>query len=436
MMKQYFRRLEHSDDSSAGTVSSDAPLSCRAGQGRGSIKHAILFLVLLCVTSLSAQERYWGETFKTVSSCRFEDGGSITLEKKIDPTKYRVNPDGTKFYATTLAIQIQSKETARSIIETDAYTTAHLDKAMTPCMLIDPDKNVVCIFTNSKDSGASYGMDGFAYLIDINTKKWTKELVFRHANFGWFSFFGGSDKGNPELCHFSFAGYYSILSKRNWQGQWAHTNMGSINPNTADKQYSSHKNILIASRANVDKMHLQDNDYSSSSSSSSSSPSYYFDDKDVALAAGVVGTAAIFYGLFKLFTSVGSSDDSYGGSSGSYSSGSSGSGNSGSSSGGGGSNICDNIETNNIPDSDAIKWIKCNDLVDCCEIEFVDGVTGWLYRSRESGKKYHIPYVDVISSNLYYDSDENARRALYIYKKCPAGFLGSANWRETGQIHP
>jgi hypothetical protein len=99
------------------------------------------------------------------------------------------------------------------------------------------------------------------------------------------------------------------------------------------------------------------------------------------------------------------------------------------------SNICDNIETDNIPGSNEIVWEEYGDLVDGCEITFTDGTKGTLFRSRESGKKYQIPYVDVGSSNLYYNSAEYARQALYIYKKCPEGPALPKNWREKGSKH-
>jgi hypothetical protein len=61
--------------------------------------------------------------------------------------------------------------------------------------------------------------------------------------------------------------------------------------------------------------------------------------------------------------------------------------------------------------ADNIVWKKYNNLVDGCEITFV-------------------------TSNLYYESDEYARQALYIYKKCPEGAFLSKNWREKGRKYP
>jgi hypothetical protein len=181
-------------------------------------------------------------------------------------------------------------------------------------MLIDPDKNIVSIFSNSKASDPYYGMDGFIYRIDMYSQKWTKEVVFTKANYGWFSFFGGSDNGNPELYHFSFAGYYAMLSKRNVSGNWSSQRMGSIRPEMADNQYFSHKNILITGYRNVDRMDLQNKNYTSSSSGSSnnyssgssksSSRSSSISTGEIIVGAAVIGVA--IFGLSKLF---GGSDD-------------------------------------------------------------------------------------------------------------------------------
>jgi hypothetical protein len=377
------------------------------------MKRIILFLMLLYVTNLSSQDNSWGETFKTVSSFKFQEG-SIILEKKIDTGESRTNPDGTKFYKTTFAIRVESaenNESIRSVIETDAYTSANYDKGMTPCVLVDPDRNTVSIFTNSKATDPYYGMDGFVYRIDMNTKRWVKEIVFTQSNFGWFSFFGGSDNGNPELCHFSFAGYCSILSKRNSSGKWTSQNMGSIRPEQADKQYASHKNILFANRPNVDRMNLQDGNYASSSSSSSPS---YISDKDLALAAGVAGTAAIFYGLYKLLTAGSSSGDSYGSYSGSSSSGSSSSSSSGShsSSNSGSSSI--NPENVNIPGATRGSRISrtSEGRCDYRRYTFDDGITGYVYYP---DGKYAIS--DAGAGYYYYATETDAKDALYVFKK-------------------
>jgi hypothetical protein len=270
---------------------------------RGIIK--MLLCVFLICSLNSYGQSYWTKNYRIVSTQSFKEG-KITLKKKINPHDYRKNPDGTKYYKTIFAIDLEyNNSTTTSIIETDAYTTAHDDKGMRPCMLIEADKNTVSIFSNSKASDKYYGMNGFVYRIDMNDKYWKKEIVFTGANYGWFSFFGGSDNGNPELWHFSYAGYYSMLSKRNSSGNWSTKKIGSIRPETAEQRCYSHQNILVASSSGADRMSAGNNSSNSSSSSSSSSG---LSDKNIAAAAGVIGSAVMIYGLYKLFTS-GSSDD-------------------------------------------------------------------------------------------------------------------------------
>ena len=199
---------------------------------------------------------YWNENFKIVSSLKMKDG-ELTLEKKINLSDYRVNPDGTKYYKTTLAVGITIQSDKKlNIIETDIYTTSDYSKAMLPCMAFDIKNNTISIFTNSKASDRMYGMDGYTYQINLNTKTWLRESVFQGANWGWYSFFGGVENGNPELWHFAYAGYYSMYSYRQSNGNWQNQNKGSFKPETADYQYYYHSNILLAEGMGVDKMNI------------------------------------------------------------------------------------------------------------------------------------------------------------------------------------
>ena len=86
-------------------------------------------------------------------------------------------------------------------------------------------------------------MEGNAYRIDLAKKTWSKEVVFDNANWGFYSFFGGSNIGNPELWHFSYAGYYALKSYRNQNGTWTTDNKGSISPEDFLSQYAYHNNI-------------------------------------------------------------------------------------------------------------------------------------------------------------------------------------------------
>ena len=208
-----------------------------------------------------ASDSIWEDGFTVVSSYIFEDG-TVTLLKKVwQSDSYRVNPDGTRFYRTALAVGVErSGVRSMSIISLEDVLYNSLSKSMTPCMLVDLERSVISVFASSKDaSGGDFGMDGYVYRIDLNAQAWQRETVFTQANFGWYAFFGGSDAGNPELWHFSYAGYYAMYSKRSDAESWTYSQQGSVSPGIADRQYYSHRNILVASAAGVDAMSSQDN---------------------------------------------------------------------------------------------------------------------------------------------------------------------------------
>jgi len=207
---------------------------------------------------------YWNTNFKVVSSLNFKDF-KITLEKKVDFGDCRINPDGTPFYRTTLGVGIiRNGEKRISIIESDIYTQTSYTTSMLPCLLFDSKENKISVFSSSKASDSMYGMDGLLYSIDLTNNKWTRDVVFTNSNWGWYSFFGGSDEGKPQLWHFSFAGYHAMQSQK-INSNWKNENIGSLTPDCANKQYYLHANTLYATTANVDRMLLSkefcDNNY-------------------------------------------------------------------------------------------------------------------------------------------------------------------------------
>ena len=288
------------------------------------ITSVIWLNVSLCYSQGSVTNRtYFDDSYKTVSSYNV-GGNTIALEKKLYMYDYRANGDGTRFYRTTLAVAMKSGSKAeRTIIETDVYTEANYSKGSLPCMMIDPKKQVLYIFANSKGPDRYYGMEGYVYKIDMQTQRWSKETVFTRANFGWFSFFGGSNNGNPELWHFSFAGYRAMKSVRNYNGTWSNYDMGGIRPEQADAQYGYHKNILVTSSSGVDKMYLNTTNYATNSSSSSNQIVPGISDRTLIQGAALVGAGALIYGLFKWLGSGLRSSSSSSSSYGSYSSSSS-----------------------------------------------------------------------------------------------------------------
>lgn len=190
----------------------------------------------------------------------------LSLAWKIDHGDYISDPDGTKFYSTKIVISVTGKDGKENTNVADGiYTSGKTDGGGTPCIILDPKSGVVSVFISVKPRPNTYAMDGYVYRKSEGSG-WIKEKVFENKNWGWFAFFGGSDRGNPILCHFAFAGYFAIETKRNSDGSWSSEKVGKITPDTASSQYLSHKNVLVADTSNNDRM---TNVYSKSQTTSS-----------------------------------------------------------------------------------------------------------------------------------------------------------------------
>jgi len=233
--------------------------SSKSQTSRGN--HLIIMLIVFLFSSISSygQDNYWTESYRIVFSQLFK-GGKITLKKKINLQDFRKNPQETIYYKTTFAVDFEYKKKSTTVvIDSTVYSVAFYDEGAIPCMLIEENKQIISIFTNSKASDTMFGMDGFVYRMENNSNKWEKETVFTGANFGWNPYFGISDNGNPELWHFSFAGSMTMLSKRNQSGNWTTLRMGLIRLESFREQYASHTNILITNSSGVDKTSVNEN---------------------------------------------------------------------------------------------------------------------------------------------------------------------------------
>ena len=338
----------------------------------------------------------WDENFRAVSSQVFENG-KITLLKRIDKGNFRQNPDRTMFYKTSFAVELEfTNQTVTSNIESDAYTVETKDfMGMIPCMLIDAERGVISIFSNSKTNSNDYGMDGFVYRMDMRTKEWKKEIVFTNENWGWFPFFGGSDNGNPELWHFSSAGYYAMLSKRNTSGSWNNQNMGYIHIEKAAEEYSSHQNILIASSSGVDRM-------GTGATSNSSPPAQGTTIDDQAAAAlAVIGSAVILYSLWELFAGTSSYSSRY--SPYDYS-----------------SRRSTNIRISRINQRRSGNWEDDSRIFSSQDrryIVFEDGTRGTIYRFKSGARCRRCYWIGGLGWSDYFYNERDAIDALYVYKK-------------------
>ncbi len=331
----------------------------------------------------------YNNNYKELTTLAFSDG-KLILVKKINLYDTRLNPDNSIFYRTTLAIIIDKGNDAKiSEIETVLYTTKSFDIGLTPCMVFDPQKNVVTIFAGGKDSESSnYGMEGYAYRIDMNNQSWSKEKVFDGENSGFFSFFGGSDNGNPILWHFSFGGYYAKKNARYSNGTWSNSNEGHIKPDVASNQYYNHKNILITSSAYADRMTGIDGSNSNSNSSNSLS------ENEMAIGAALILGTVLWQGAKWLVNNSGSSSSS------SYSSSSN-------------SSSTSTVTKENIRNFVAeITMDYNNDERACYKVTFTDKKYGYIYYSH-TRKEYWNGTTVALSYSIGSTQEE---AILWLYK--------------------
>lgn len=178
------------------------------------------------------------------------NNATYSIYKEItDESDYRENPDGWKCYRSKLTLDITKNGTTNTYVVDD---NIYLDKetqhhgGQVPCMMLDYNKNKMYIFCNSKDGQPYYSMDGNFYSSSINNISFSKETVFEGANFGWYPYFRDSGNDEIHLCHFSYAGYFTILAKRNTSNEWTlYYDNPEITPEDAIKEWEQVPHVLV-----------------------------------------------------------------------------------------------------------------------------------------------------------------------------------------------
>ncbi|MCR5314398.1 MAG: hypothetical protein K6E52_00685 [Bacteroidaceae bacterium] len=267
--------------------------------------------------------------FQTISSLKTSTA-VVTLEKKCEPSPKRKNEDGKYFYKTTLAVGFQTDNgNSHDILDTDLYTESGLINENLPCMLIEPTAQKIYVFASSK-SPKKHGidknaMDGFIYTYDMASGKWKKETLFSNENWGWYSFFGGSYNGGPELWHYSMKNHQIMYGNKIF-GFYNNLERGSYSLNAIQQEYPHRRNILVASSPDVQPM-ANDNkpkvlELTRVNTPKTESPRN--SNSSLRAGAALVGTGLLAYGIFKLLSSgLSSTSTSYYSGGGSYTSGSS-----------------------------------------------------------------------------------------------------------------
>ena len=172
-------------------------------------------------------------------------------KKTLDENDYHVNPDGWRCYRSQLMLDIiKDGRTESYVVDNNIY----LDKqnnhhgGQQPCMVLDFNKNMIGIFSNSKDSKYDYTMDGYYYSTSMSNISFSKETVFtgsKWGNWGWFPYFRDYKDGSINLIHFSYAGYYTVRTT-NKDGSWEHYyDNKEITPELAQQIWERIGSVLV-----------------------------------------------------------------------------------------------------------------------------------------------------------------------------------------------
>lgn len=176
-------------------------------------------------------------------------GVTYNIYKEVlDRNDVHTNGDGHPFYRSALTIDItkNGKTTTRTLDE-NIYLDDAFDHhgGQRPCLLIDYKTKKLWVFINSKNDNRRYGMDGYAYGSPLDGTSFTREQVFGSANYGWFPYFVTNSSGQPAIAHFSYAGYYAMLSSRNSDGSWSTETCEYIRPEAFEQRSYAAGNVLL-----------------------------------------------------------------------------------------------------------------------------------------------------------------------------------------------
>ncbi|MBO4800778.1 MAG: BspA family leucine-rich repeat surface protein [Bacteroidaceae bacterium] len=176
------------------------------------------------------------------------EGTTYSLYMQVeDMNDAKVNADGWAFYRSKLFLDVtKDNQTNSYLIDDQLYMHIEVfDRVQTP-MLFDLDSRQLYIFALSKDGDGSYSMAGYAYHTDLDNIEFEKEMVFNYANCGWWPNFIGVRGGQPVLSHFSFAGYYSMISYREGSGYWSNQYIpDNVLPDEYQRFWQQQEHVII-----------------------------------------------------------------------------------------------------------------------------------------------------------------------------------------------
>ena len=185
-------------------------------------------------------------------------GKEYRLYKALDKNQYKTNDDGWKMYLTQLTLDIVDGNDVTTVVvdEGTIYTDDNrYNDMMIPSMMIDKERNMMYVFSNSKPDNGNYTMNGYAYLSPLDQPAFNKEMVFENSNWGWFSIFTGTTSdGQPVLSHFSYAGYYDMVSTRIQEGYWTSESLDNIMPNDMNARWAKTNKVTVIGDTSDDEV--------------------------------------------------------------------------------------------------------------------------------------------------------------------------------------
>ncbi len=185
-------------------------------------------------------------------------GKEYKLYKALDKNQYRTNADGWKMYLTQLTLDIVDGNDITTVVvdEGTIYTDDNrYNDATIASMMIDKERNMMYVFNNSKADGGGYSMNGYAYLSPVDQPAFNKEMVFEDSNWGWFSIFTGTTSdGQPVLSHFSYAGYYEMVSTRTQEGYWTSESLDNIMPDDMNARWAKTNKVTVVGDTSDDEV--------------------------------------------------------------------------------------------------------------------------------------------------------------------------------------
>ncbi|GEM_PF-6864981 len=141
---------------------------------------------------------------------------------------YRVDPDGTRAYKSSLKIVRFNKDSNsyQSVVIGEVWPNGDPTSGHGALYL---SGDYLYAFKNSKDDGNGYAQSGSIYKINVSDPVMisleSESKLFSASNWGWWPVF----KSSSVLSHFSFAGYYRYENT---------SNLGSVLPNVMQQEYA------------------------------------------------------------------------------------------------------------------------------------------------------------------------------------------------------